>query len=75
MFKLSKLFHSFIIGKIHQLQEENDTLKTTLESNSELDQLTKETDQIILELESTRNKLEDSNKVNILISFFNYLSA
>lgn len=52
-----------LLGKIHQLQEENDTLKTTLESNKEVEELSKERDQIIFELEATRNKLEDSNKV------------
>ena len=55
-----------LLGKIHQLQEENDTLKTTLESNKEVEELSKERDQIIFELEATRNKLEDSNKVLLL---------
>ena len=52
-----------LLGKMHQLQEENDALKTTLESNKEVEELSKERDQIIFELEATRNKLEDSNKV------------
>ena len=41
-----------LLGKIHQLQEENDTLKTTLESNKEVEELSKERDQIIFELEA-----------------------
>ena len=52
-----------LLGKTQQLQEENDTLKSTLENNNEIEQLTKDRDQIIFELESTRQKLDESNQV------------
>ena len=58
-----------LLGKMHNLQEENDSMRIKLENNIEFEQLTKDRDQIILELESTRQRLEDSNQVYIIIEF------
>ena len=58
-----------LLGKMHNLQEENDSMRIKLENNIEFEQLTKDRDQIILELESTRQRLEDSNQVHIIIEF------
>ncbi len=55
-----------LLGKIHTLQEENETLKSTLENNNEIEQVTKDRDQIVLELESTRQKFEESKKVKCI---------
>lgn len=52
-----------LLGKIHQLQDENETMKKLIENNTELDHLTKDRDQIVLELESTRNQLEEAKQV------------
>ena len=60
-----------LLGKINQLQDDNDVLKKTLENNIEVEQLTKDRDQIVLELESTRYALEQSKEV--LISIFRNL--
>jgi transcriptional regulator with GAF, ATPase, and Fis domain len=46
-----------LLNKIKQLQEENQKLKTNFET-SELDR-----DNLVLELESMKNKLETANKV------------
>ena len=54
-----------LLGKMHHLQEENDSMRTKLENNIEIEQLTKDRDQIVLELESTRQRLENSNQVCI----------
>lgn len=54
-----------LLGKMHLLQEENDSMRTKLENNIEIEQLTKDRDQIVLELESTRQRLENSNQVCI----------
>ena len=54
-----------LLGKMHLLQEENDSMRTKLENNIEIEQLTKDMDQIVLELESTRQRLENSNQVCI----------
>ncbi len=49
-----------LLGKINQLQEENDSMKMQLQHNAELDQVTKDRDAIVLELEATRQQLEAS---------------
>ena len=54
-----------LLGKMHLLQEENDSMRTKLENNIEIEQLTKDRDQIVLELEATRQRLENSNQVCI----------
>ena len=54
-----------LLGKMHHLQEENDSMRTKLENNIEIEQLTKDRDQIVLELESTMQRLEDSKQVII----------
>ena len=54
-----------LLGKMHHLQEENDSMRTKLENNIEIEQLTKDRDQIVLELECTMQRLEDSKQVII----------
>ena len=54
-----------LLGKMHLLQEENDSMRTKLENNIEIEQLTKDRDQIVLELECTMQRLEDSKQVII----------
>ena len=65
-----------LLGKINQLQDDNDMLKKTLENNAEVEQLTKDRDQIVLELESTRYALEQSKEVKeISKQYFQVLKA
>ncbi len=52
-----------LLAKISQLQDENDDLKKTIEANDEVEKLTKDRDQLVLELESTRSKLTSANEV------------
>jgi hypothetical protein len=52
-----------LLAKIHQLQDDNESMKKVIENHDELNQLTKDRDQVVLELESTRNLLSQANQV------------
>ena len=57
-----------LLGKINQLQEEKENLAKTLEDKREVEQLTKDRDQIVLELESTRNELDKSKETIVKLT-------
>ena len=79
-----------LLSKIHQLQDENISLKTTQQdvsdrkwSNSdEMNKIHADRDQLILELEDSRNKLNKANQVIIfgalhnkyLVLYYNFVN-
>ncbi len=53
-----------LLAKIKGLQEENEAMKKAIESNDEVDNLTKDRDQLVLELESSRGDLANAKEVS-----------
>lgn len=61
-----------LLGKIDQLQEENESMKKELTDNKELQELTKDRDAIVLELELKRSELDRAAETILQLTTVNH---